>query len=111
MPVVKPAKSFFDTQKTSASPKTTAGTAKAKAKDSKPKELLPPEKLADFKREIQANYELSKVGLIEVLKVKFKGHTAGSIKATLESVALKGPGKNSIWLLRDEMQGTAPVVA
>lgn len=42
-----------------------------------------------FKQAIQGN-NLSKVGLVEVLKKKFPGRTAASIRDTLEAVAVRG---------------------
>lgn len=116
--VTKPVKSFFspgsDTLKASASsPQPQAANTKAKLKDSKPKdskpkELLPSDKIEAFKQEIQAGNELSKVGLVEVLKLKFRGHTAGTIKATLDAVAeKKGAGKHSKWVLRDDPEVAA----
>jgi chromatin assembly factor 1 subunit A len=115
--VTKPVKSFFspasDVLKAPASsPQIPTANTKAKLKDprpkdSKPKELLPPDKIEAFKQEVQAGNELSKVGLVEVLKLKFRGHTAGTIKATLDAVAVKGLGKHSKWVLRDDSEVTA----
>ena len=55
-----------------------------------------------FKREVQGN-DLSKVGLIEVLKKKFPGRGAAAIKDTLELVAKRVGGKASEkrWVLID----------
>jgi chromatin assembly factor 1 subunit A len=52
----------------------------------KEKKLLPPEEWPGFKDAIRGS-DLSKVGLIEVLKKKFPRATAGMVKATLEAVA------------------------
>ena len=40
----------------------------------------------DFKREVEGS-NLSKIGLIEVLKKKFPGRSGAAIKTTLEAVA------------------------
>ncbi len=98
----KPTKSFFatasDVLKNSPSPSSiplppsfsqSRTKSKGKDKDDKPKKLIPPEEMEAFKREVQGN-DLSKVGLVEVLKKKFPGQTAASIKATLEAVARRG---------------------
>jgi chromatin assembly factor 1 subunit A len=58
----------------------------AAASKGKEKKLLPKEDWASFKEEIQGS-NLSKVGLIEVLKKKFPKATGGMVKATLEAVA------------------------
>ncbi|KAF8848179.1 hypothetical protein BDZ45DRAFT_733096 [Acephala macrosclerotiorum] len=94
----KPVKSFFtttsDALKSSpsslASPSTFAQPrTNSNGKEGKPKKLLPPEDMEAFKQAIQGN-DLSKVGLVEVLKKKFPGRTAASIKDTLEAVAVRG---------------------
>ena len=56
------------------------------AKTQKPKKLMPEEDMAAFKAEIEGS-DLSKVGLIEVLKKKFPGRSGAAIKASLELVA------------------------
>jgi len=93
----KPVKSFgLDSPRLSAS-----GQA---AKDSKPKKLLSADDLPAFKQAIVGS-DLSKVGLIEVLKKQFPGRPAAAIKSTLEQVARRGrPGekeKDKRWLLVD----------
>ncbi|CAD6443392.1 064f8156-4dfc-4f37-90d6-8a04fc08ac99 [Sclerotinia trifoliorum] len=62
--------------------------------DNKPKKFLPDSDLPAFKEAIQGS-DLSKVGLVEVLKKKFPGRTAGAIKATLDLVAKRVGGKES----------------
>jgi chromatin assembly factor 1 subunit A len=56
------------------------------AKDQKPKKLLGQDDMPAFCAAVQGS-DLSKVGLIEVLKKKFPGRPAAAIKATLEAVA------------------------
>ena len=60
--------------------------ATALSKDTKPKKLLPPEEMQRFKEAVEGN-NLSKVGLIEVLKKQFPNAKAAAIKGTLEVVA------------------------
>jgi chromatin assembly factor 1 subunit A len=75
------------------------------AKDAKPKKLLAPEDLPAFCAAVQDS-DLSKVGLIEVLKKKFPGRPAAAIKATLETVA-KREGVKEVdkrWRLLDPSQ-------
>lgn len=60
----------------------------------KEKRLIPKEDWASFKEEIQGS-NLSKVGLIEVLKKKFPKATGGMVKATLEMVAQRVGKKES----------------
>lgn len=60
--------------------------------DAKPKKYLPDSDLPAFKEAIQGS-DLSKVGLVEVLKKKFPGRTGGAIKATLDLVAKRVGGK------------------
>ncbi|QSZ34152.1 hypothetical protein DSL72_005740 [Monilinia vaccinii-corymbosi] len=60
--------------------------------DAKPKKFLPDEDLPAFKEAIQGS-DLSKLGLVEVLKKKFPGRTGGAIKATLDLVAKRVGGK------------------
>jgi chromatin assembly factor 1 subunit A len=55
-------------------------------KEQKSKKMLPEADMAAFKKAIEGS-DLSKVGLIEVLKKKFPGRQAAAIKGTLESVA------------------------
>ncbi|KAH7383559.1 chromatin assembly factor 1 subunit A-domain-containing protein [Cadophora sp. MPI-SDFR-AT-0126] len=61
-------------------------TKPATTKDAKPKKILSADDLPAFKAAIQGS-DLSKVGLIEVLKKKFPGRPAAAIKGTLETVA------------------------
>ncbi|EKD19440.1 uncharacterized protein L3040_002681 [Drepanopeziza brunnea f. sp. 'multigermtubi'] len=58
------------------------------AQDARPKKMVPDEDLPAF-REAVAGSDLSKVGLIEVLKKKFPGRPAAAIKGTLETVAMR----------------------
>ncbi|KUJ17431.1 uncharacterized protein LY89DRAFT_696862 [Mollisia scopiformis] len=81
--------------------------SKGKTKDGKPQDLLPPDKMEAFRREIQDGCELTKVGMLEVLKTKFRGHTAACIKATLDAVAKRAPGKNAKWVLLENVESTA----
>lgn len=62
-----------------------------------------------FRDAVRGN-ELSKVGLIEVLKKRFPGRTAGQIKTTLESCARRIGVKEADkrWMLVDEVE--VPVV-
>lgn len=57
----------------------------------------------DFKREVEGS-NLSKVGLIEVLKKKFPGRSGAAIKSTLEMVAKRVGSKevDKRWVLVDE---------
>ncbi|CZR56587.1 related to chromatin assembly complex, subunit p90 [Phialocephala subalpina] len=117
----KPVKSFFTTAsnvlKNSPSPTVPPPTfaqprANSKGKDGKPKKLLPPEDMEAFKAAIQGN-DLSKVGLVEVLKKKFPGRTAASIKDTLEAVAVRGlkgqKESEKKWVLLEDI--AAPLLA
>ncbi|KAL2067512.1 hypothetical protein VTL71DRAFT_1937 [Oculimacula yallundae] len=72
------------------------------SKDGKSKKVLSQEDIPAFKAAIQGS-DLSKVGLIEVLKKKFPGRPAAAIKGTLESVA-KRVGVKEVdkrWVLID----------
>ncbi|TGO13476.1 hypothetical protein BTUL_0069g00430 [Botrytis tulipae] len=62
--------------------------------DTKPKKYLPDSDLPAFKEAIRGS-DLSKVGLVEVLKKKFPGRTGGAIKATLDLVARRVGGKEA----------------
>ncbi|KAI0998124.1 hypothetical protein K3495_g10068 [Podosphaera aphanis] len=62
---------------------------KLKDKETLPKKLLAQEDIEQFKTAV-AGSDLSKVGLIEVLKKKFPGRPAATIKATLEKIAKRG---------------------
>jgi chromatin assembly factor 1 subunit A len=106
--ISKPVKPFFftpasDLQKSS--PLASIPTPQApKDKDGKPKKLLPAEDLPAFKAAIVGS-DLSKVGLIEVLKKRFPGRAAAAIKATLEVVARRGEKgekeKDKRWVLNE----------
>ncbi|KAL5313635.1 hypothetical protein ACEPPN_018056 [Leptodophora sp. 'Broadleaf-Isolate-01'] len=77
-------------------------TAKPASKDTKPKKTISPDDMPAFKAAIQGS-DLSKVGLIEVLKKKFPGRPAAAIKGTLETVA-KRVGVKEVdkrWVLID----------
>ncbi|KAH7330441.1 chromatin assembly factor 1 subunit A-domain-containing protein [Rhexocercosporidium sp. MPI-PUGE-AT-0058] len=76
--------------------------AKPASKDAKPKKILSADDIPAFKAAIQGS-DLSKVGLIEVLKKKFPGRPAAAIKGTLETVA-KRVGVKEVdkrWVLLD----------
>ncbi|KAG9234420.1 chromatin assembly factor 1 subunit A-domain-containing protein [Amylocarpus encephaloides] len=85
-----PAKSFFAPSSSQFStippqPRPFHPTATA----NKQKKLLAPEDIDKLKEAIEGS-NLSKVGIIEVLKKQFPGRPAASIKATLEAVARRG---------------------
>jgi chromatin assembly factor 1 subunit A len=82
----------------SSRPTTTSLTANAK-----PKKLIPAEDMDDFKREVEGS-NLSKIGLIEVLKKKFPGRSGAAIKSTLELVAKREGSKEADkrWVIVDE---------
>ncbi|RDL38687.1 Uncharacterized protein BP5553_03027 [Venustampulla echinocandica] len=61
-------------------------TISTPGKDTKPKKLLPAEDLPKFRDAVEGS-NLSKIGLIEVLKKQFPGRPAAAIKGTLETVA------------------------
>jgi chromatin assembly factor 1 subunit A len=75
----------------------------AASKGGKEKKVLSPEDLASFKEEVQGS-NLSKVGLIEVLKKKFPKATGSMVKATLEAVAQRVGKKESEkrWIVNDD---------
>jgi chromatin assembly factor 1 subunit A len=50
--------------------------------------MVPDEDLPAFREAVEGS-DLSKVGLIEVLKKKFPGRPAAAIKGTLETVAMR----------------------
>ena len=68
----------------------------------KPKKLLTDEDMPAFKAAIEGS-DLSKVGLIEVLKKKFPGRSGAAIKGTLEVVARRVGQKEADkrWVLVD----------
>jgi chromatin assembly factor 1 subunit A len=70
----------------------------------KEKKLLPKEDWASFKEEVQGS-NLSKVGLIEVLKKKYPKATGGMVKATLEAMAQRVGKKESEkrWVLSENI--------
>ncbi|XMA11493.1 hypothetical protein WAI453_004284 [Rhynchosporium graminicola] len=72
------------------------------SKDSKPKKTLSVDDIPAFRAAIQGS-DLSKVGLIEVLKKKFPGRPAAAIKGTLESVAKRVGAKevDKRWVLNE----------
>ncbi|PVH77064.1 hypothetical protein DL98DRAFT_656982 [Cadophora sp. DSE1049] len=76
--------------------------AKPTTKDAKPKKILSADDLPAFKAAIQGS-DLSKVGLIEVLKKKFPGRPAAAIKGTLETVAKRVGAKevDKRWVILD----------
>ncbi|KAG4430668.1 hypothetical protein IFR05_013852 [Cadophora sp. M221] len=76
--------------------------AKPASKDAKPKKIISQDDMPAFRAAIQGS-DLSKVGLIEVLKKKFPGRPAAAIKGTLETVA-KRVGVKEVdkrWVLLD----------
>jgi chromatin assembly factor 1 subunit A len=83
-------------------------TPQLSRKPEKPKKLLPQEDMQTFKDAVRGN-DLSKVGLIEVLKKKFPGRTAGQVKATLEMCARRvgDKEKDKRWALIEEIGGDA----
>jgi chromatin assembly factor 1 subunit A len=87
----KPVKPFFTTTsdlKSSPSQTTLIPPAShpPPATTTKPKKLLKEEDMPAFRAAVQDS-NLSKVGLIEVLKKQFPGRSAAVIRATLEAVA------------------------
>jgi chromatin assembly factor 1 subunit A len=68
--------------------------------------MIATEDLPAFCAAIQGS-DLSKVGLIEVLKKKFPGRPAAAIKATLETIARREGTKEADkrWRLLDLSQG------
>jgi len=72
-------------------------------KPEKPKKLLPDEDMESFRNEVRGS-DLSKVGLIEVLKKKFPGRTGAQVKATVEQYAKRVGAKEveKRWVLVDE---------
>ena len=65
-----------------------------KEKDQKPKKLLSADDMPTFRAAIEGS-DLSKLGLIEVLKKKFPGRPAATIKATLEATAKREGAKEA----------------
>ncbi len=63
-------------------------------KDQKPKKLLAQDDMPAFRAAVEGS-DLSKVGLIEVLKKKFPGRPGASIKATLEATAKREGAKEA----------------
>ncbi|PMD29604.1 hypothetical protein L207DRAFT_445247 [Hyaloscypha variabilis F] len=63
-------------------------------KDQKPKKLLAQDDMPAFRTAVEGS-DLSKVGLIEVLKKKFPGRPAAAIKATLEATAKREGAKEA----------------
>ncbi|PBP16356.1 chromatin assembly factor 1 subunit A [Diplocarpon rosae] len=109
IPSAKPVKSFFsaasdiNTEPGSHSPPEAPKPRGPKPRDptlDKPKKTLPEADLAAFKAAVEGS-DLSKIGLIEVLKKKFPGRPAAAIKGTLELVARR-EGKKEVekrWVL------------
>jgi len=94
----KPVKPFFtpcsDFTKSSDDQGDTITVMPAKEANAKPKKLVPAEDMPAFKAEVRGN-NLSKIGLIEVLKKKFPGKSGAMIKNTLEIVAKRAGAKES----------------
>lgn len=74
-----------------------------KSKADKPKKLLPSEDMELFRNEVRGS-DLSKVGMIEVLKKKFPQRTAAQVKGTLETFGSRVGKKEADkrWVLVDE---------
>lgn len=89
-------------------PHPSLSTQQPSRKPEKPKKLLPQEDMQTFKDAVRGN-DLSKVGLIEVLKKKFPGRTGGQVKATLEMCARRvgDKEKDKRWALIGEIGGDA----
>lgn len=89
-------------------PQNSLPAASKGGKGGKEKKLLSPEDLASFKEEVQGS-NLSKVGLIEVLKKKFPKATGNMVKATLEAVAQRVGKKESEkrWIVNDGSMSVA----
>ncbi len=69
----------------------------------KPKKLIPADDIPAFKQAILKFDNLTKTGLIEVLKKEFPGRGAPCIKATLEGVAQRVGAKEADkrWVLNE----------
>jgi chromatin assembly factor 1 subunit A len=95
----KPVKPFFAPASSIPPPQPQSSATAAK-----PKKLLPPEEMQRFKEAVEGN-NLSKVGLIEVLKKQFPKATAAAVKGTLESVARRVGNKevDKRWVIVDGM--------
>jgi chromatin assembly factor 1 subunit A len=78
------------------------------AKDQKPKKLLAQDDMPAFCAAVQGS-DLSKVGLIEVLKKRFPGRPAAAIKATLEAVGKREGVKEADkrWKIVQQAQSSA----
>lgn len=98
MPSSKPVKPAF----TSSQPQSTTS---ALATVKPPKKMITDDAMDDFKCEV-AGSDLSKLGLVEVLKKKFPKQTAAAIKETLETIAKRVGAKQSEkrWVIIDEHQ-------
>ncbi|TVY29082.1 Chromatin assembly factor 1 subunit [Lachnellula hyalina] len=75
-----------------------------KDSNNKSKKLLPPEDIPRFKAAVEGQ-NLSKVGLIEVLKKQFPNATGAAVKGTLESVARRVGAKevDKRWVIVEGM--------
>ena len=108
----KPAKPFFASSSTLSNFTVEIPAFKRPAEPTtgkgKEKKLLPKEDWTNFKEEVQGS-NLSKVGLIEVLKKKFPKATGGMVKATLEAMAQRVGKKESEkrWVVSQDMSTTA----
>ena len=80
--------------------------ARRRRPEDKQKKLLLEEDMQTFKDAVRGS-DLSKIGMIEVLKKKFPGRTAGQVKATLETCAQRvgSKEKDKRWALNDELAG------
>ena len=103
-PFFTPASEVLKSQSSSPIPAQAQLQSQSKPTDSKPKKLLADSDMGAFKQAIDGS-DLSKVGLIEVLKKKFPGRPAASIKATLEVVARREGKKEAEkrWVLIGEV--------
>jgi chromatin assembly factor 1 subunit A len=101
----KPVKPFFAPASTYSNFSIDSAASKPQyaANKGKEKKLLPKEDWASFKDEVQGS-NLSKVGLIEVLKKRFPKATGGMVKATLEAVAQRVGKKESEkrWIVNED---------
>ncbi|KAG9244742.1 chromatin assembly factor 1 subunit A-domain-containing protein [Calycina marina] len=89
---------------TQAAPASTASKQENPKTDKPPKKLLPLEDMEHFRNEVRGS-DLSKVGMIEVLKKKFPLRTAAQIKGSLEMFASRVGKKEADkrWVLLDEV--------
>ncbi|MCJ1354520.1 MAG: hypothetical protein MMC33_004509 [Icmadophila ericetorum] len=94
---------FLKLSSSQASASSSAPTKSVKTNVKKP---LPPDQLEDFRKAVQGS-DLTKAGLVEVLKKQFPKAGKETIKATLEQIADRVGGKEADkrWKLKDEVVG------